>query len=75
MTRRIEALQVTLDEPTRIDDAQAVMDAIRQLESVADVEALDVDRTALATLRHRMRQKTITKVDEAFNDYPEGFEE
>lgn len=74
MTERIEALHVTLNEPTRIDDAQAVMDAIRQLEAVADVDALDVDRTALATLRHRMRQRVIAKVDGAFYDYPEGFE-
>jgi len=75
MTRRVEALHVTLEEPMRIDDVQDVIQAIEQLETVAGADPLDVDRTALATLKHRMEQRVHVKVDEAFREHPEGFEE
>ena len=52
MTDRIKGLTVTLDPDIREDDAQAIIDAIKMVKGVGDVE------THVADLHHHMAVAT-----------------
>lgn len=60
MTDRINAFVVILDQDVRDDDAQAIINAIRQLKGVLDVQphvAGFEDAIAETRVRHELRQK------------------
>lgn len=60
MTRRICTLTVALEEDTRIDDIQPLIDAIKHLRGVLDVEAVDSSPdiwTAHMRAKHELGQK------------------
>ena len=47
MTDRIHALTVVLDEDMRIDDAEPLVQAIRMMRHVADVQPISVTESDL----------------------------
>lgn len=60
MTDRIKGLTVTLEPNVREDDAQAIIDAIRQLRRVASVDAHVEDANhhmAVQQAKHEFRMK------------------
>jgi hypothetical protein len=55
MTTRVIALTVILDEPTREDDAQTLIEAIRLMRGVSDVQATEyTPESAIAYARARL---------------------
>ena len=61
MTERFNALTVVLERDTREDDAQAIIDAIKQLRgvasvkgNVADVESLVAQERAVQAMRQKL---------------------
>ena len=67
MTDRYNALTVVLEKGMRDDDAKVLMDAIRQMKGVLEVEG-NVSDISSITAYHRVRsemlQKLLTVVDE-----------
>lgn len=60
MTDRFNAFVVVLEHDLRDDDAQAIINAIRQLKGVLDVQphvATFDDAIAETRVRHELRQK------------------
>ncbi len=71
MTDRIHALTVILETPTRDDDVEPLVSAIRHMRGVLDVktEVADIDtwaaeERALAELRQKLRHVLWPKIDE-----------
>jgi hypothetical protein len=67
MTDHYHALTVVLARDTRDDDAQALIDAIRQLRNVASVEPHVAD-WALHTAVVRVRNEYLRRLRRVFED-------
>lgn len=68
MTSRHDRLTVVLDEQTRVDDLEPLIEAISRFEGVAGVEPAGSDQMALVTLRNRLKIDTMHAVADVFDE-------
>jgi len=74
MTDRIKGVYVALDKDYRVDDAEAILDAIKMVKGVLDVvygkdDVVDFDDW---NHRARIRQELSAKLWKALHDTKEG---
>jgi hypothetical protein len=66
MTDRVHSLVVVLDADMRVDDAQGLIDAIRHMRNVVDVQTEVADVASMmaeARVRSEMRMKLFAVLD------------
>lgn len=71
MTDRIKGVYVALDKDYRIDDAEAILDAIKMIKGVSDV-AVNITDFDDWTNRSRIRMELSGKLWEVLHDTKEG---
>jgi hypothetical protein len=70
VTARIRGFYVALEADIRIDDAEPLMEAVRQLRGVAAVEP-DVRDTSDFVARERVRRELMDKIFAVLKEKPE----
>ena len=71
MTDRIKGVYVALDQDYRVDDAEAILEAIKMIKGVSDV-AVNITDFDDWTNRSRIRTELSGKLWEALHDTGEG---
>lgn len=71
MTDRIKGVYVALDKDYRVDDAEAILEAIKMIKGVSEV-AINVTDFDDWTNRSRIRMELSAKLWEALHNTKEG---